>query len=665
MSHGSDVKQLVFTLRDRCRVCYTCVRECPAKAIRIVNGQAEVIHERCIGCGSCTKLCSQGAKIFLWSVDPVNDLLSSSAKVAACIAPSFPAEFVDIADHRVLVSMVRQLGFDYVHEVAFGADLVAAKYKELFENAQEKSYIAANCPAIIYYIRQYHPELVKSIAPIASPLVAMARVIREKYGPDVKVVFIGPCIAKKSESDEIDYSLTFQELREMFLQKQITPIGQVPTDFDQPEGGRGAIFPVSRGMLQTANISDNILNSRIAVAEGRVNFQVALKEFEGGQINDQHLELLSCEACIMGPGMSTKGMQFSRRNDVGKFVRQKMSNFDNHTWEKNFDTYKNIDLSQTFNTLDRRSNDPSEEEISEVLKSFGKNSIKDHLNCGACGYDTCHEHAVAIIKGLAEQEMCLPYTIEKLHQSIVELDLSNIKLVSVQKALKKSEKLANMGQLSAGIAHELNNPLGVIIMYANLLLEDTPKESEAMGDLKLIAEQADRCKKIVGGLLNFARKNQVRFEEIDLRELAEKSLISIIIPSNVKTKVICKTPDVFASLDFEQMMQVLTNLNKNGVDAMPNGGELTITIDGNEEEVIFMVMDSGTGISTANLEKIFVPFFTTKGIGKGTGLGLATAYGIVKMHKGKIKVTSNANPTVGATGTIFTIKLPRKNSELQ
>jgi iron only hydrogenase large subunit-like protein/nitrogen-specific signal transduction histidine kinase len=664
MSHGSDVKQLVFTLRDRCRVCYTCVRECPAKAIRIANGQAEVIHERCIGCGSCTKLCSQGAKVFLWSVKPVEELIATGAKVAACIAPSFPAEFIDIQDHRILVNMIRQLGFHYVHEVAFGADLVAAKYKELFENAGERSYIAANCPAIIYYIRQFHPELVNSIAPIASPLVAMARVIRKKHGKDTHVVFIGPCIAKKSESDEVDFALTFKELREMFYERQITSAEQVPSEFDAPTGGRGALFPVSRGMLQTANISDNILHSRIAVAEGRINFQVALKEFESGHINDQHLELLACDACIMGPGMSTKGMQFSRRNDVAKYVRNKITNFDREEWEMEFETYKNIDLSQTYEVLDRRSVDPSEKQISDVLKSFGKNSIKDHLNCGACGYDTCHEHAVAIIKGLAEPEMCLPYTIEKLHQSIAELDLSNIKLVSVQKALKKSEKLANMGQLSAGIAHELNNPLGVIIMYSNLLLEDMPKDSESISDLKLIAEQADRCKKIVGGLLNFARKNQVRFEDIDLKELAEKSLTAIVIPSNIRTKVHCKTPDKYASLDFEQMMQVLTNLNKNAVDAMPNGGELTITIDGNDDEVTFLVMDSGTGISQANLEKIFVPFFTTKGIGKGTGLGLATAYGIVKMHKGKIKVSSNANPALGQTGTIFTIKLPRRNTEL-
>jgi iron only hydrogenase large subunit-like protein/nitrogen-specific signal transduction histidine kinase len=664
MSHGSDVKQLVFTLRDRCRVCYTCVRECPAKAIRIANGQAEVIHERCIGCGSCTKLCSQGAKIFLWSVEPVNDLLASKAKVAACIAPSFPAEFVDVQDYRILVGMIRKLGFDYVHEVAFGADLVAAKYKELFENAGEHSYIAANCPAIIYYIRQYHPGLVNSIAPIASPLVAMARVIRKKYGNDTHVVFIGPCIAKKSESEEIDFALTFQELRQMFYENNISPAEQTPSEFDAPTGGRGAIFPVSRGMLQTAEISDNILHSRIAVAEGRINFQVALKEFESGHINDQHLELLACDACIMGPGMSTKGMQFSRRNDVAKYVRSKIAEFDKTQWEKDFETFSAIDISQTFTVLDRRSDDPSEEQISNVLKSFGKNSIKDHLNCGACGYDTCHEHAVAIIKGLAEPEMCLPYTIEKLHQSIAELDLSNIKLVSVQKALKKSEKLANMGQLSAGIAHELNNPLGVIIMYSNLLLEELPKDSEAITDLKLIVEQADRCKKIVGGLLNFARKNQVRFEEIDLKELAEKSLTAIVIPPGIKTKVICKTPDRFALLDFEQMMQVLTNLNKNAVDAMPGGGELTLSIDGNDDEVTFMVIDNGAGISSANLEKIFVPFFTTKGIGKGTGLGLATAYGIVKMHKGKIKVTSNANPAIGPTGTIFTIKLPRRNNEL-
>ncbi|HOY72303.1 MAG TPA: ATP-binding protein, partial [Tenuifilaceae bacterium] len=135
---------------------------------------------------------------------------------------------------------------------------------------------------------------------------------------------------------------------------------------------------------------------------------------------------------------------------------------------------------------------------------------------------------------------------------------------------------------------------------------------------------------------------------------------SVVIPKTISTQVVCKANNTEAYLDYEQMMQVLTNLNKNAVDAMPNGGVLTVEVDENESDVIFRVSDTGTGIPEENMDKLFTPFFTTKGTGKGTGLGLATTYGIVKMHSGKIEVDSNTDPAKGPTGTTFTIVLPRK-----
>ena len=139
---------LVYTIKELCRTCYTCVRECPAKAIRIVGGQAEVIDERCIACGNCTKVCSQGAKVFLNTTDRVVKLLENESKVAAIIAPSFPAEFSDIPDHHVLIGMIKALGFEYVAEVSFGADLVADRYKKLVSESKEFLYfirLSFNC----------------------------------------------------------------------------------------------------------------------------------------------------------------------------------------------------------------------------------------------------------------------------------------------------------------------------------------------------------------------------------------------------------------------------------------------------------------------------------------------------------------------------------------
>jgi iron only hydrogenase large subunit-like protein/nitrogen-specific signal transduction histidine kinase len=650
---------LVYTIKELCRTCYTCVRECPAKAIRIVGGQAEVIDERCIACGNCTKVCSQGAKVFLNTTDRVIKLLEADPKVAAIIAPSFPAEFSDVPDHHVLTGMIKALGFEYVAEVSFGADLVADRYKKLV--SEEKNfYISSDCPSIVNYIKFYHPALVDNLAPIVSPMVAMSRVVREKYGKDTKIVFIGPCVAKKAESSEIDEAITFTELRDLLADRGITPETANHVDFDQPVGGRGAIFPVARGLLQTAKISDNAITGNIIAAEGRIDFQGALKEFEAGLIKNQHMELLCCEGCIMGPGLSKNGKQYNRRSLVSSYANSKMKNIDSESWQKSFDEFAGLDLSIRHKPEDPWVETLNEDDVNDILIKMGKKTKKDQLDCGACGYESCVEHAIAIKKGLAEVEMCLPYTIEKLHKSVKDLALSNEKLSSMKQALKQSEKLAHMGQLSAGIAHELNNPLGVVIMYSNILLEESKPGDAVREDLKLIVDQAARCKKIVAGLLNFARKNQVNHQMVSIKDLVNQSLESLIIPQKVKINIIDNTTNPDAMLDLEQMMQVLTNLIKNAIDAMPEGGHINIKMEDTLSDVIIVISDTGTGIKEEDRAKIFEPFFTTKSIGQGTGLGLATAYGIVKMHKGQITADSNDNPAKGPTGTSFKIILPRR-----
>ena len=654
---------LVYTIRERCRVCYTCVRECPAKAIKIANGQAEIIPERCIACGNCIKVCSQEAKFFIQSIESVVEMINSKEKVAAIIAPSFPAEFTECRHYKTFVGMVRKLGFDYVCEVGFGADIVANEYKKILKNEDESMhYISSDCPAIVAYVEHFHPELTSNLAPIVSPMVAMTKIVKERYGSDTKVVFIGPCIAKKQESTEVDEILTFRELRSLFKMFNIDPHHVESTDFDPPKSGKGAIFPITRGLSQTINITEDLIDGNIIVAEGRVNFQNAIKEFEKGLINTQHLELLCCEGCIMGPGMSSGGKRYTRRTIIMNYVKDKLAEFDNETWERDIEKYSNIDLYRTFESDDNRLKRPSDEAINDTLQKMGKNSLKDHLDCGACGYDTCVDHAIAIIQRLAETEMCLPFSIEKMHNYINELAMSNDKLVSMQEALKHSEKLAHMGQLSAGIAHELNNPLGVVIMYANLLLDDTPTDSQLRSDLELIVAQADRCKNIVGGLLNFARKNQVTLALTDINSFAKQCLNSVIIPDKIKVILETAQNEPQAKLDSDQMIQSITNLLKNAVEAMPFGGTLKLSIKEDTDNIYILVNDTGEGIPEENMDKLFTPFFTTKGIGKGTGLGLPTTYGIVKMHKGSIDVKSNIDKKVGPTGTTFTIRIPKKNA---
>ncbi len=659
MESAMAQKGLVYTVKDLCRVCYTCVRECPVKAIRLVDGQAEVVTERCIACGNCTIVCKQGAKVYLRSIDRVNQLLEKKEETIAMVAPSYVAEFDEISDSSVFAGMLKKLGFDQVYEVGMGADLVAEAYEKLINNSNGKGYINSDCPAIVSFVEKYHPDLIESLAPVVSPMVATARYIREIDKSKAKLVFIGPCIAKKDESDEVDEVLTYSELRSMFTAKRIRKSNVEPKDFTPPLARSGAGFPVSRGLLQSMNLKGNNVDQRVIVAEGRVHFQEAIHEYASGSLGSMQLELLCCEGCIMGPGTSPNGKKFIRRKQVLNHLHNRLTG-ENAKIGGVREEGISLDLERIFDRDDQRISDPSEDDIDKVLHHMGKFSQQDHLDCGACGYDTCLNHAMAISQGLAEVEMCLPYSIDTLHQTIHKLADSNHKLVSVELALKQSEKLAHMGQLSAGIAHELNNPLGVVIMYSNLLLEECGDDQQLREDLQLVVEQAGRCKTIVGGLLNFARKNQVKYTETDLEELMRISTSSIIFPEGISYSLENSLSNPLAEIDREQMIQVISNLMKNGIEAMPNGGNLRACLSDNHDWVSIHIKDQGTGIESSDLEKVFEPFYTTKGIGKGTGLGLATTYGIVKMHRGQIDVQSNADPLKGPTGTEFVIKLPRR-----
>jgi signal transduction histidine kinase len=361
----------------------------------------------------------------------------------------------------------------------------------------------------------------------------------------------------------------------------------------------------------------------------------------------------------MGAGMTTDEPLFRRRARVSRYVsrRQKQAEFSN--WRHTMDILDELDLSRSFEADDRRLREPSDEEIEAILRRMGKISPTDELNCRACGYDTCRQHAVAIYKGMAECEMCLPFLIDELRQTVGELHDSNAELATTQQQLMRSERLASMGQLAAGIAHEVNNPLGVVLLYAHLLQDEVDHSSRLGQDLELIAEQADRCQQIISGLLDFAREKKTSLSPVTLKDFLEEALRGVA-PSPRVTLETEVPADLSANLDTGQMTQVIVNLVNNATGAMPTGGTIRITGAAPAEDVIHLeVADTGCGIPEENLGRIFEPFFTTKDQGRGTGLGLAVSYGIVKMHRGKLTVRSNADPDQGPTGTVFTIELPR------
>jgi signal transduction histidine kinase len=365
----------------------------------------------------------------------------------------------------------------------------------------------------------------------------------------------------------------------------------------------------------------------------------------------------------MGPGMSSDLPHFGRRARVSQFVRKRIAASSAVDWEARIRHYEEVPLDRGYTSIDMRLPTPSPEELSRLLAELGKPDPSQELNCGACGYASCRELASAIYRNLAEREMCLPHSIEQLRSAVSELARSNEDLANAQVALVRSEKLASMGQLAAGIAHEVNNPLGVVIMYSHFLAEQLAGKPEYRDDLSMVVEQADRCKKIVAGLLDFARQNKVEHDRIHLHDLVQRGLRGLAHPLGVEIEVEHAAEDPYVDVDPDQITQVLVNLISNAFAAMPDGGHLKIRTDGSDDQVRITVTDTGTGIKPEHFSKLFEPFFTTKKEGKGTGLGLAVTYGIVKMHRGDIKVSSNADPATGPTGTTFTVILPRRRAE--
>ncbi|MCX7805013.1 MAG: ATP-binding protein [Planctomycetota bacterium] len=663
---------IVSTIPERCKRCYTCVRDCPAKAIKVEGGQARVMPERCIACGNCVKVCAQQAKLIQEDTDRVFSMLSSGEKVFACLAPSFPAAFDGFSPGQ-LVAAVRRLGFAGIWEVAFGAELVSRAYAKLFESARPsgRRLIATPCPAITAFVEMHMPELGGCLAPIVSPMVATARAIRRRHGPDVRTVFIGPCVAKKNElkdpalEGELDAAITFAELMRMFQRAGISPPSLPDEDPDGPSAWLGKAFAISGGLLKNAGLSADILANDVLVAEGKDRILAVLDALVERQSAASFFDLLFCEGCINGPKMPGRLSLFARKEKLVEFIRRRMESVSPEQAGQDLKEFEDLDLSRKFLRKPVKLRMPAEEEIASALKTMKKFRFEDQLNCGACGYQTCREKAVAVCQGLAEASMCLPYLVEELEQACRNLEASHRELAATQDRLIQTERLASMGQLSAGIAHEINNPLGTILLYSHMLIKQIRDDEAKKSDLMTIASEAKRCKDIVRGLLDFARQSRISKSPTEVRGVLDE--VAKIVETKagvagvrVRMEVEDGMPQVL--LDGAQIRQALVNLVDNAIDACAaKRGEVLVSArmsrGGGALEI--RVSDNGTGIPKKHLSKLFTPFFTTKEMGKGTGLGLAIVYGIVKMHSGDISVESEEG-----RGTTFILSLPAGDSAL-
>jgi DNA-binding NtrC family response regulator/iron only hydrogenase large subunit-like protein len=393
------------------------VRSCPVKAIKVERSHAEIIYERCIGCGNCLA-CPQKAKVVTDKVGVTEEFLAGPEKVLAVLGCSFPAFFNTLRPGQ-LVAGLKELGFAEVHEGAYGAELIADSYARAIEEAGHP-LISSHCPAVVDLIERHYPKLIQNLVGVVSPMVAMGRFLKGVHGGGVRVVYLSSCIAAKFEAqaDEargaIDLLLTYRELEGLFRSRGIQPATLTDRPFDGISPRMGRLFPISGGSFAAFAIASDPLETQILTAEGEGNTLGTIRDMASGRIQPRIADLRFCYgACIGGPGKRRELTELYKRNQV-------IAHFKVSTPYATLPHYRQTtfvpELSRKFTSKHATLPVPKPSDIRSILRAADKFAPEDELNCRACGYRTCRDYAVAVFQGLAEIEMCLPHNLQQLQE---------------------------------------------------------------------------------------------------------------------------------------------------------------------------------------------------------------------------------------------------------
>lgn len=477
--------QVLSIKRADCKNCYKCVRVCPVKAIRIKDGQAEVDDSRCILCGRCWQACPQHAKQVITELQAAKNMLQGTAPVMVSLAPSLVATWPDGTPGQLVTALLR-LGFQAVSQTAVGAAWVNRGYQELLRQDKPSAgpWLSTACPVVVNMVERHYPELVSHLAPLPSPLMVHARLLKRRY-PSAKVVFVGPCLAKMGEAQRpeyvglVDAVLMASELRQ-WLQDAGIVVSELPeSEWPDCDQQVAALYPQPGGLLHYLGQP----GQEVADVAGLDALQELFRHLRSDSLQAALVECNACQgSCLDGPDMPQAQGLLKRQERLKDYHQQRYAApggqpDSSGTGSVSLESFGQPDddslarqkIAELFAT-DFRPHpaalpDFPEERIRQVLQRIGKFSAEDELNCEACGYPSCRDKAKAVLAGLAEPDMCMPFMrtqAESLANEIMRTIPNGLIVVDEDLVIREFNRAAErMWQRQAGMV--IGQPLSLVM----------------------------------------------------------------------------------------------------------------------------------------------------------------------------------------------------------
>ncbi len=473
-SNGLQLKAVINVDKDKCCNCHRCIAVCPVKLCNDGSGDFVTLNQDlCIGCGSCIEACTHGARNGIDDTAEFFETLKKGTPLIAIVAPAVAVNFK--GKDKELNGWLKSIGVKAVFDVSFGAELTTKTYVEQMKKENPPLMVSQPCPALITYIETYRPNLIKYLAKGDSPMAHTVEFIRH-FHPEYakyKIAVISPCYAKRREFDENgrgDFNVTMKSLDIYFRENNINLSKFPKTEYDNPLAERGTLYSTPGGLMRTAE--------RFVPGIGRVTRKIeghpAVFEYlnhlddsltAGTKPYFKLVDCLNCEkGCNRGGGTTNQEMSLDELESYVEVRSQErckewktlddrkkekalkaLNKTINAYWKPGIYERTYTDRSSVYHSLIQ---EPTQEELTEILSQMGKHSKSDMYNCGACGYVSCEQMALAIFNGKNKPQNCHHFVLKKANENHAEELNKKAREITLESVAMLEETRGNVTSLS-------------------------------------------------------------------------------------------------------------------------------------------------------------------------------------------------------------------------